>query len=320
MYALNEWDELQQIIVGVADHAVIPKMDKSLRLVNYSHLDDISQVKDGAYPSEVIKEANEDLEKFCDFLRSMNVDVLRPTREKTDYYNYCPRDIVFAHKDKALAAPMCLRARKKNYKSLEQHFENLHVADFSQADDLYNEQCVLNPDVYALTDAEPCFDAANILRANDHLLYLISNSGNKKGAQYLQDHVGSDTKVITVEGIYSYMHIDSTIAFLKEGLMLLNPSRIPDKKILPKPFCDWDAIYCPDPTDIGYYPGYCNSSIWIGMNLLSINPNLVVLEKNQISLAKELKKYNIESALLEMRHSRTLSGCFHCVTLDTKRK
>lgn len=35
---------------------------------------------------------------------------------------------------------------------------------------------------------------------------------------------------------------------------------------------------------------------------------------------KELQRWGIESIGLPMRQSRTLSGGFHCVTLDVRRK
>ena len=55
------------------------------------------------------------------------------------------------------------------------------------------------------------------------------------------------------------------------------------------------------------------------MNLFSVNPNLVVLEEHQEPTRKELEKHGIECAMLPMRHGRTLSGIFHCVTLDLER-
>ena len=116
------------------------------------------------------------------------------------------------------------------------------------------------------------------------------------------------------------MHIDTTVAFLKEGLLLANPERIKDKDMLPHPFNKWDVIWCPEPVDIGHFPNYNNASPWINMNLFSVNPSLVVLEENQNPTRVELEKHGIECAMLPMRHARTLSGCFHCVTLDIERK
>ena len=316
----NEWGKLNKVIVGIADNAKIPEIDASLRTVNYAHVSDESEIPQGYYPKQVVDEANEDLETFCDFLKSTGVEVVRPNQEMTpDYYFYCPRDSVVIYDNIQIAAPMSLQSRRKEYLSMKFYFPHLNVAPNYIGNDAYNRGCIGNPDILALHEGHPKFDAANIIRANEHVLYLVSNSGNKKGAEYLQRLLGHQAKVHLLENVYSYMHIDSTIAFLREGLMLLNPDRIKDKSILPAPFNTWDAIYCPEPVDIGHYPGYCNASKWINMNLFSVNPNLVVLEENQHNLRKELEKYKIESEMLPMRHQRTLGGGFHCVTLDIDR-
>lgn len=323
--ASNEWDTLKSVIVGDATGANIPQLDKSLRTVNYADVKNINNITTGPYPKSVIDEANEDLETFCNFLRAENVEVLRPIKNNdSDYYNYCPRDGVLVHDDLILSTPQPLRARRNEETFIDHHFLRLtsnYIRSVPElSDDLYNEECIGNPNVLALNETEPCFDAANVLRSNDDLFYLVSNSGNKKGADYLQKLVGDDKRVWTIEGIYSYMHLDSTIALLREGLMLLNPERIKSKSQLPKPLQSWDVIWCPEPTDIGYYPGYNNASRWISMNLFSVNPNLVAVEERQHTLRKELEKHKIECAMLPMRQARTMSGCFHCVTLDLKRE
>ena len=121
----NEWDQLKKVIVGVADFAQIPEMDKSLRTINYADREDVSTVKTGPYPQQVIDEANEDLETFCDFLRGESVEVLRPNREPTEYYNYCPRDSVFIHNDLVVATPQPLRSRAGNWRSFKHHLKNV---------------------------------------------------------------------------------------------------------------------------------------------------------------------------------------------------
>ena len=319
MLSKNEWDELKTVIVGVADDATIPFLDPSLRVVNYADVRYSYKIPNGNYPIQVIDEANEDLNIFSDFLKSCNVEVLRPdVNVKPSYYNYCPRDSVLVHDDKIIATPMPLRARQDEYKALLPaltQYGDVLVPRFGRDSKLYNSACLGNPDVLALTEFEPAFDAANVLRSNDDLFYLVSNSGNKKGAELLQV-AHPDKKVHTIEGVYSYMHLDSTIALLREGLMLLNPARIKSIEQLPKPLQSWHVIWAPEPVDIGHYPGYCNASTWVSMNLFSVNTNLVVLEEHQNNLRKELEKYNIECAMLPMRHARTLGGCFHCVTLD----
>lgn len=322
MLSKNEWDPLQSVIVGVADDATIPNLDKSLRTVNYADVVDVNSIPVGKYPQQVIDEANIDLEIFSNFLKGEGVDVLRPdTSVSPEYYNYCPRDTVLIHDELILAAPTALISRRHEWLASKKHLEksgNITVAPPPNNDILYNEKCVDNHAILSLHETDPCFDAANILRANDDLYYLVSNTGNKKGAEYLQSLV-PDKRVHTIEGVYSYIHIDSTIAFLREGLMLLNPARVKSIEQLPKSLQNWDVIWAPNPVDIGYYPGYCNASIWVSINLFSVNPNLVALEEHQHELRKELKKHNIDCAMLPMRHARTLGGCFHCVTLDIER-
>ena len=319
-YATNEWGKLKRIIVGSATGAQVPPLDDSLRYVNYADVKDVSTIECGPYPQCVIDEANEDLETFVKFLEGESVQVERPQPvSPVHYYDYCPRDIVFIHGEHAISTPMPIKAREFNFSNIRHCFgDEFVVAPRHNGVDKFDKRCVGDPDILALNEKYPAFDAANVIRANDDLLYLVSNSGNRAGAQWLQQHTGLNVHLL--EGVYSYMHIDSTVAFLREGLMLLNPTRVKDINVLPEPFRSWDYIMCPEPTDIGYYGNYNNASIWINMNMVSVNENLVALEENQHSLRKELEKHGIECAMLPTRHQRTLGGGFHCVTLDLERE
>ena len=323
MLSNNEWDKLNTVIVGIADDACIPNLDNSLRLVNYADKERVEDIPQGYYPQQVVDEANEDLDNFANFLQSEGVNVLRPDKSyKPKYYNYCPRDTVFVTDNLILATPTPLEARTSEYLSMLDHlnvYGEVTVAPEPNRNVLYNKNCIGNPDILALNETEPCFDAANILRANDDIYYLVSNSGNEIGAKYLQNLL-PNKKIHVIKDVYSYMHLDSTIAFLREGLMLVNPSRIKSKDQLPKSLQNWDIIFSPEPVDIGHYQGYCNASPWVNVNLFSINPNLCVVEEHQLNLARELEKHYIDVKLLPMRHSRTLGGCFHCVTLDIVRE
>ncbi len=324
MLSRNEYCQLKTVIVGDATGAKIPKHDISLRCVNYA--DNSSPPQQGLYPQQVIDEANEDISKFVDFLKDENISVLRPdATHDPDYYKFCPRDTVFVHGNNVLYTPMSLRARANEHTAYNKLFEsytsiNQEIVNIRREDSLYNTDCIGNLKVLALNETEPCFDAANVLKDNDDLYYLVSNSGNLKGAEMLQQFVGDTAKVHTIEDVYSYMHLDSTIAFLKEGLLLVNPSRIKDKKQLPETLQNWDIIWAPEPIDIGHHPGLCNSSTWgVSLNVFSINEQLVVVEEHQHNLRMELEKHNIDCAMLPMRQARTLGGCFHCITVDVER-
>lgn len=333
----NEWDTLKSVIVGRADGARVPHADRSLKSISYAGLADASTIPSGPYPEQVIEETREDLELLCDVFRSQGVEVLRPQITDTSIsfktpqwasdgqYIYCPRDSVLIHGDLIIEAPMPLRAR---------YFENLAYRDifmraFQQGarwmsapkpmllDENYSSET--SPGIPTLNNNEICFDAANVLRCGKDLFYLVSNSGNKLGAQWLQSILGAEFRVHALEGIYSYMHIDSTISFLRPGLVLLNPSRM-NKDNLPEVLKNWEIIWCPEPTDIGFYKPYENASKWIGMNLLMLNPHLAVVEKNQLNLIRELEKKKVDVIPVQMRHQRTLGGGAHCVTLDLHRE
>jgi glycine amidinotransferase/scyllo-inosamine-4-phosphate amidinotransferase 1 len=335
--AWNEWDPLESVIVGKIDQARVSQADESLRAIAFAGLKDTQKIPSGLYPQKVLEEAGEDLELLCETFRKLNIEVLRPEIFPTDLihgnpfwktdsqYFVCPRDSALIVGDMIIETPMPVRARFFETYAYRDIFMNafeqgarwISAPKPRLLDENYSAET--QKGVPTLNDVEICFDAANILRCGKDLFYLVSNSGNKKGATWLQSVLGKEFKVHALEGIYSYMHLDSTISFLRPGLVLLNPSRI-NKDNLPAPLKNWDIIWCPEPVDIGYHPPYENASIWIGMNLLMINPNLAVVEKNQTELIRALENKGIDVIPSQMRHQRTLGGGAHCVTLDLKRK
>jgi N-dimethylarginine dimethylaminohydrolase len=337
VWSWNEWDPLKSVIVGRAEGARVPMADRSLRAIHYAHLPQDAYVPSGPYPEQVIEEAQEDLEALCDIFRKQGVKVYRPdildtakVYQTLDFisdsqYVYCPRDSILVHGDMVIETPMPARSRyfeNRAYHSLlssafDEGARWISAPKPVLSDDNYSLEA--KPGIPTLLEKEICFDAANVLRCGRDLFYLVSNSGNKKGAQWLRSVLGPEFRVHNLEGIYSYMHLDSTIAFLRPGLVLLNPSRL-NQKNLPEVLSKWDIIWCPEPQDIGYYPPYENASQWIGMNLMMIRPDLALVEKHQTNLIEALEKKGISVIPISMRHQRTLGGGAHCVTLDLHRE
>ena len=332
----NEWDTLKEVFVGNIENPNNPIKGKDLHCVNYADRDNIDDVKEGYYPEQVIEETKEDLEELASTLKSFGVTVKRPTIRdnfKTfsngewvsdGYYNCCPRDSVVVIGDTIIESPMALRSRYFETFSFRDEFIDymkkgakwVSAPKPKLTNDCYQRE---NLDELTLTEVEPVFDAANILRCNNDILYLVSNSGNKLGAQWLQNFLGSEYRVHILENIFSGSHLDTTIVLLREGLCLLNPDRVNEDN-MPELLKSWDKIWCPELVDIGYYSNYNFATPWIGINLLSLNENLVVCDENQVELHKMLYKNNIEVIPMKLRHSRTLGSGFHCVTLDTWRE
>jgi glycine amidinotransferase/scyllo-inosamine-4-phosphate amidinotransferase 1 len=158
-------------------------------------------------------------------------------------------------------------------------------------------------------------DAANVLRLNDSMLYLLSPSGNLEAYHWLRDHFPDVN--IELCNFYSGVHIDSTIVPLREGLVLLNASRVTEENC-PGVFDDWDKIWVNDVVEQDFYR-YPYASKWIGLNMLAVNPTTVIMDWQQIHLRQQLAAFGFDVVPLPMRHSRTLGGGFHCVTLDLVR-
>jgi glycine amidinotransferase len=56
------------------------------------------------------------------------------------------------------------------------------------------------------------------------------------------------------------------------------------------------------------------------MNILSIDPNTVVVGEDQTNLITVLEKQGFDVVRVKMRHAQTLSGGLHCATLDLRRR
>ena len=56
------------------------------------------------------------------------------------------------------------------------------------------------------------------------------------------------------------------------------------------------------------------------MNFIMVNPALAVINDQQVPLIRALERHGIDVAPLKMRHARSLSGGFHCVSVDIRRR
>ena len=179
-------------------------------------------------------------------------------------------------------------------------------------------------DTPSLTNIEPIFDAPNCIRLGKDILFQISNTGNQLGMQWLKNTLEPrGYRVHAAEHVYSYAHMDSTIIPLRAGKVLLNSTRV-NSDNCPKIFDSWDKIYFENvninpATDTG--PGSVSPcSPYIGMNILSIDPDTVVVGKDQTNLIRVLEKDGMNVVPVTMRHAQTLSGGLHCTTLDLRRR
>jgi len=299
----NEWDPLREVVVGTADFANWPSDDPVFARESEKTTWTETPVPSGPVPDWIIDEANHDLDILANTIEQYGAVVHRPKamdfQKLGGMYNYCPRDRLLIYGNSIVDPAMMYPCRDMEVEALEQIIY--------RADTVYrmprNEGMIL--------------DAANILRLNDSMLYLESASGNQKAAGWLK-HKFPDVNV-EICNFYSGVHIDSTIVPLREGLVLVNASRV-NMDNLPRVFDSWEVVWIDDVVvEQGFYQ-YPYASKWIALNMLVLDPYTVVADKNQSKLIKILESYNFTVIPLELRHSRTLGGGFHCVTLDLVRQ
>lgn len=300
----NEWDPLEKIIVGSATNANWPMTDPVFAEEARNSLWKETPAPHGPVPQFIIDEANRELDILCETLARYGAIVYRPkpmdfVAEK-GMYNYCPRDRMLVAGDTLVDCNMMYPCRNQEIKN--------YVRLIGEARNVFTMP----------RDAGMTLDAANICRLGDTWLFLQSASGNISAYYWLKEKFPK----INIElcNFYAGVHIDSTITPLREGLVMLNASRVTEENC-PQVFKDWEKIWVTDDMivtqDFYQYP---YASKWIAMNMLVLDPETVIIDAAQTQLINILKSRGIDSMPLTLSHSRTLGGGFHCVTLDTRRK
>jgi glycine amidinotransferase/scyllo-inosamine-4-phosphate amidinotransferase 1 len=258
----------------------------------------------GPVPQFIVDQANRELDILSETLLRYGATVYRPKpvdhQASRGMYNYCPRDRVLVYGDTMVDVNMMYPCRNQEIRSY------------------YRLMAEAKTILTMPRDQGMTLDAANICRLGNTWLFLESASGNRAAYEWLCDKFPN----ITIElcNFYSGVHIDSTITPLREGLVLLNASRVNESNC-PRAFDDWERIYVTEDQIVAQdFYQYPYASKWIAMNMLVLDPETVIIDSAQTELIRLLKTKGINSIPLTLSHSRTLGGGFHCVTLDTQRR
>lgn len=303
--SFNEWDTLRSIVVGDATHANWPVLDPVFRAEAEHTLWKETPLPAGPVPQWIIDEANQDLQTLADTLTAHGVEVVRPTplnfQVHDGLYNYCPRDRLIVHGstiiDPAMMYP-CRDMELQCYHDIVDQAEHYHFMP-------RNEGMVL--------------DAANVLRLGpDRMLFLESASGNRAAYDWLCRTLPDVD--IELCNFYAGVHIDSTIVALNADQFVVNGSRLDqNRKNLPRHLKGKEIFFVNEVVAQGFYQ-YPYASKWIALNMLSIDPRTVIVDAKQQAMIQALEQgMGMTVIPLELRHSRTLGGGFHCVTLDLVR-
>ena len=344
--AHNEWDPMEEVIVGTVEGALVPPWDVIMEAtLHRQELWEFHKLYGGSpWPSELLRAAEKDVEEFVHILEAEGITVRRPTpydfskplstpdfQVKSSCYALMPRDVLLVIGDQIIEAPMGWRSRNFEhhaYKELcKEYFQKgarwVSGPRPQLSDKTYKEGFVAprdgEPMRTILTEFEPLFDAADVIKCGRDIFAAQSSCCNRFGIDWLERHLGDGYRVHEVEVYDTHpMHIDATFYPLAPGKLLINPERVAR---VPEIFAQagWDILVCPEPMMPLSHPMY-NSSRWICMNVLMLDEERVIVSKGEDRLIQGLEDWGLKPIPCSFWNFSTIGGGFHCATVDIRRR
>jgi len=377
----NEWDKIKEIIVGTATGtSATIEWHRPEKIDEKIYKEALSLCK-AATPKKFLDETNEDLTSLAKVLEDWGAKVFRPNvHDISKIYSspfwssngnniYNVRDLNLVVGNNVIESPSQSISRYFEstalydiwYKYFEEGFtwisapkpilkkDPLKPYFRDEKDRKLTDEDIKHKELtkgrieklHKLDESEILFEAANTLRMGKDLLYLVSSSGNYKGAKWLSSVLNKEYNVHTTDKLYRASHIDSTVFCLKPGLVLFNSKRA-NKNNVPEIFNKWEKLWFEDVAppsedelnlqknirdkiakrlkELGFNTNLSGMATpWVGMNFLSLDKETIVVDERQKSLIKFLEGKKFKIITVKMRHMYTQGGGIHCATLDTVR-
>lgn len=343
----NGWDPLEEVIVGSVRGAAKPGYEPAFNAYNRSPEERAKRVA-RRRSEEEIEAAEAQLDNLARVLAEEGATVRRPT--PMDYLtpvttptfqvggqnaSACPRDVLLVIGDEIIEAPMAMRSRFFEYlpyrELVKEYFrqgarwtaapkpsmsDDLYVADYSTQDEYFDADT--HP---ALTEFEPCFDAASFARVGKDIFYQPDIVTNDFGAAWLSRHLGPEYRFHRVRfQDRQPQHIDATMVPLRPGLVMMNPDRPPVDDTV-KWFEDngWEVVQAaPWAGPSGAGQGVVSD--WISMNVFNVNEETIVVEEQQEPQIKMFESLGFRVIAVPFRDVYSFGGSFHCCTVDIRRR
>ncbi len=344
--AHNEWDPLEEIILGTIEGALVPPWDVIMpATVHKKELWDFYKNHGGTpWPKEMTARAQRDLDEFAHVLEAEGVRVRRPTpydfskpfstpdfEIKSSCHASMPRDVLLVIGNQIIEAPMAWRSRYHEnhaYKDLcKEYFKKgarwVSAPRPQLGEQTYKKDFVApeegEPMKIILSDFEPLFDAADVIKCGRDIFVAQSSCCNRYGIDWLQRHLGEDYRVHEVEVYDTHpMHIDATFYPLAPGKLLINPERIRKPPEIFKK-SGWDILICPEPLMPDNHPMYTCSK-WLNMNVLMLDEKRVIVSRGEDTLIDALREWGFKPIPCGFYDFASIAGGLHCATVDIRRR
>lgn len=345
--SFNEWDPLEEVIVGVLEGAVLLPWETSLAATLpldthervRAHLQEFAGTP---FPEGQVAAAQKELAEFVHILEAEGVTVRRPdpidqsrpyaTPDWTSVAGNAqsdPRDVLLVLGDEIIESSMSWRARYFEHyayrRLVREYFKKgarwTTAPKSLMADDLYDPNFKRGQG-WVTTEVEPVFDAADVSRFGKDLIVQRSHTTNELGIEWLRRHAGDRFRVHRVEfHDERAIHIDATLTPLAPGKVMLNPDRPFKSEQMAELFkkSGWDILVPPRTTIPRDAPQF-RLNEWLHMNVLSLDEQRVIVEKNEEPFIQALKDWGFKPIPCAFRNNYRFGGSFHCATVDIRRR
>ena len=341
----NEWDPLQEIIVGsargTADMGYEPALSPYFPPGGPGRA-----FRGGPVHPSVVDNAERQLDAFAELLGRRGVTVRRPDpvdhaapfrtpdwEAVGGHASACPRDCLLVVGDEIIEAPMAQRARYfefRAYRSLIMEYFRAG-ARWTAApkprlrEELYDAGASAEaPFDFAagplLNECEPVFDAACFARCGRDIFWRPDLVSNAAGAAWLQQHLGPDFRIHRMTFREATpTHIDTTLVPVRPGLVLINPERpCTDGALDLFTANGWRLVTAPPSVRTGGAPSR-DVSNWISMNILMLDERTVVIEQAESPMMELMRSLGCEVIPCPFDRVYPFGGGFHCCTADIRR-
>lgn len=342
----NEWDPLEEVIVGHLDNATIPTNHVTVTFNLPPSVAHLYRLAAGfKYPKWMRRLAEKELDGFVRVLEREGIKVRRPDSpnfsrrygsprwRSRGFCVACPRDGFLVVGDEIIETPMCWPSRYFEAEAYRTLFkEYFHAgARWTAAPKPTLDQALFDrnfrlpargePIRYVINEYEPVFDAADFMRCGRDLFVTRSNVTNLSGINWLRRHLGPGYRIHEVESrCLQPMHIDSSFIPIGPGRVLINPEYI-DQTRLPKILDSWEVLVAPQPDPVeGIMAKISMCSPWTSINVLMLDAKRVVVDSSQKTLIRAFKAWGLEPIDIPFLAYGPFGGAFHCATLDVRRR
>lgn len=340
----NEWDPLEEVIVGTLEGAAIPPWHPMLQVtMPEDQLALFREQGGGRFPAERVAAARRELEELVRILEGEGVRVRRPEPldfsalystpdwQSSGLYAAMPRDLLLVVGGEIIECPLAWRSR-----SFEVHAFRPLLAEYfrrgarwtaaprPRLTDAQYDPTALDHETAdgasfhsIVTELEPVFDAADFVRCGRDLFAQRSHVTNALGIEWLRRHLGPAYRIHEIEIRDPHpMHIDATFMPLAPGKLLINAGRMAR---VPAMFRTWEVREAPEPAFASRDPLYMCSR-WVSMNVLMLDEERVIVERQEEPLIRLFRDWGLKPIPCGFTNFYAFGGSFHCATLDVRRR